>query len=272
MNSNLPSGGRAWATRDGSRYPGLRATSAARVVRWAARWLPGVDDELAGLRSVVPPGAVCVAIGDARTTYTVALSALAGPKGRVHCFEPLERAARWQTATATVLGCENVTVHRIAVGALGHQCAVHGMTPGPGRCRSPAGPCERRAACGSRQAGAPSPRPAPVPVQTLDGVSRWLGLERVDFIKVDAGSAGRRMLTGGFHTLLRDRPALLVRTEARHRAGHCSDLGSLARSLTASLGYRQYRWGARGWQRTVGVTEDCRTYLFRAQPSRFPQE
>ncbi|GAA2760967.1 hypothetical protein GCM10010103_00080 [Streptomyces paradoxus] len=271
MNPNSPSGGRARCTRDAPRRPGARGTSAAQVLRWAARWLPGMEDELAGLRAVVAPGAVCVNIAAVGATYTVVLSHLVGPEGRVHHFELSERPAR-PVDVAALLACENVTVHRIATGESGHQRALHSlghrMTPVQGRCRLPAGPSEPRAAREPQQAGTPSPGPAPV--QTLGGVSRWLPLERVDFIMVDAGSAGRRVLAGVFYTLLRDRPVLLVRTEAWHRPGH--DFGSLVRSLTVTLGYHMFRWGAGSWHRTVGLTDDCRMYLFRAQPSGFRQE
>ncbi|MGQ4443707.1 hypothetical protein ACN6LI_001401, partial [Streptomyces violaceoruber] len=102
--------------------------------------------------------------------------------------------------------------------------------------------------------------------QTLDNLVRWLGLERVDFLVITpaAGNAGRRVLTGAFQVLLRDRPALLVRTGAPPSV----DSGSLLPGLTGTLGYRMYRWIAGSWQHTAAVTADCCTYLFRAPPSR----
>ncbi|MFF5969787.1 hypothetical protein ACFY64_40105 [Streptomyces collinus] len=106
--------------------------------------------------------------------------------------------------------------------------------------------------------------------QKLDDLVRWLGLERVDFLVImpGAGNAGRRLLTGAFQVLLRDRPSLLVRTGALPSA----DSGSLVPGLTGTLGYRMHRWIAGGWQHTVAVTEDCCTYLFRAPPSRLWQD
>ncbi|MBX9363388.1 hypothetical protein [Streptomyces sp. WAC04114] len=106
--------------------------------------------------------------------------------------------------------------------------------------------------------------------QTLDNLVRWLGLERVDFLVImpGPGTAGRRVLTGAFQILLRDRPALLVRTGALPSV----DSGALVPGLTGTLGYRMYRWIAGGWQHTVAITEDCCTYLFRAPPSRLWQD
>ncbi|MFF8193117.1 hypothetical protein ACF05L_20125 [Streptomyces bobili] len=237
MKFDSPSGGLPPPARCGRRSGGVRLRSAACLLRWAARLLPGAEGEVAGLHTVVPPGAVCVDVGTARMMCVVTLSALAGPQGRVHLFEPLGRRARWSAAVAALLGGTNVVVHRVAVGRRDRGRAPH--TGGH--------------------------RP-----QTLDGVGRRLGLERVDFIKVDAGNDGYGVLTGAFHTLLRDRPVLLIQTEMRHRPGHCSDPGSLVGNLTVTLGYRMYRWGAGGWQHTADITDDCRTYLFRAGPPRPP--
>lgn len=97
-------------------YAGARVTSVALALRWAASRYSFVEEEVAGLRPLVRPGAVCLDIGAEYGLYTWTLSALVGPSGAVHSVEPLHGPAQWLRTTAAALGCGNVTVHRTALG------------------------------------------------------------------------------------------------------------------------------------------------------------
>lgn len=269
MNSDSPSSGRAWFTREGPRRSGVHATSVTRLLLWAARWLPGAQARLPVLRSAVAPGAVCVNFAAAGAMYSVVMSILAGPTGWVHHVEPLARPPRWPTVVAALLRYRNISVHHMAVGEIPHRCAADSScrTSAQAACRLSVVPDTPPPSAGTE------PHSASAPMQTLDDMTRWLGLERVDFlmVKLDAGNtgkAGSRVLAGAFKLLLRDRPVLLVRIGGWPGL----DRGSLVHGLTNTLGYRMYRWSAGDWRHTVAVTEDCCTYLFRAEPTRFLRE
>ncbi|MGK4583845.1 FkbM family methyltransferase [Kitasatospora sp. HPMI-4] len=246
------------------RYPGVRVTSVARGLRWAAERWPFVEEEVAGLRPLVRPGAVCLDIGAEYGLYTWSLSALAGPGGQVHSIEPLPGPARWLAATATLLGCDNVTVHRTALG----ERPQNGVMSLPRRRLLPV---HGRAYLteGTSGPGPNSEFPAatsvPTPVQTVDGLCRRLRLRRVDFVKADVEGAEAAVLSGAGDTLLRHRPALLLEIEDRHLAKYGLDSGDLVHRLT-DLGYAMYRREHGSWEPVAKVTEDCRNYLFTARP------
>lgn len=61
-----------------------------------------------------------------------------------------------------------------------------------------------------------------------------LGLDPVGLIKIDVEGHELAVLRGGLETLRRDRPAILVEAEERHRAGVLSELFA----LMAAEGYR----------------------------------
>ena len=62
-------------------------------------------------------------------------------------------------------------------------------------------------------------RSVEVPVTTIDELAERLGLERVDFLKMDIKSATVRALHGAAATLERDRPLLALSTEESEDAG-----------------------------------------------------
>ncbi|MBT2400083.1 FkbM family methyltransferase [Streptomyces sp. ISL-100] len=236
----------------------------ALALRWGSQRWPFVEDEVAGLRPFVRPGAVCLDIGAEYGLYTWVLSTLAGPSGAVHSVEPLHGPAKWLSTAATVLGCDNVTVHRTALGEREYRgtmslprrrlLPVHGRayltegTSGPGP-----------------NVEFPSSSPVDTPVRTVDGLCRRMGLDRVDFIKADVEGAEAAVLSGAQSTLLRHRPTLLLEIEDRHLAKYDEKSTDLVRRLN-ELEYDMYRWRNRGWERVADVTDDCRNYLFTARP------
>ncbi|MBB4926193.1 FkbM family methyltransferase [Kitasatospora kifunensis] len=245
------------------RYPGARVTSVARGLRWASRRWSFVEPEVAGLRPLVRPGAVCLDIGAEYGLYTWSLSALAGPAGAVHCVEPLPGPARWLRTAAATLGCDNVTVHRTALAERAHQGTMslprRRLLPVHGRAYLTDG------------ASGPGPNVefasstmVLTPVRTVDGLCRHAGLDRVDFIKADVEGAELAVLEGAQQTLLDHRPALLLEIEERHLAKYDMRATDLVRRLSG-LDYRMYRWNKGSWESVAEVTDDCRNYLFTAR-------
>lgn len=242
----------------------LRVTSVALVLRWASSRLWCVEGEIEGLRPFVSPGAVCLDIGAEYGLYAWCLSVLAGPRGAVHCVEPLPGPARWLSTTAAALGCDNVAVHRIALSERPLESTMslpcRGILPVHGRAYLTEG------------AVAPGPnvefarsRLVSTPVRTLDGLCHHLALDRVDFIKADIEGAEGALLSGGWDTLLRHRPTVLLEIEDRHLAKY----GAAAADIVSRLGvldYDMYRWQRPVWERSTVVSGDCRNYLFTTLP------
>ncbi|MER6996991.1 FkbM family methyltransferase [Streptomyces sp. NPDC000410] len=253
------------AQSGGRRHARVRVASVALALRWASGRWPFVEDEVAGLRPLVRPGAVCLDVGAEYGLYTWSLSALAGPSGAVHSVEPLHGPAQWLRTTAAALGCDNVTVHRTA---LGERAQRQGTMSVPRRRLLPV----HGRAYLTEGASGPGPnveftgsRPVATPVRTVDGLCHHMGLDRVDFIKADVEGAEAAVLSGARNTLLRHRPALLLEIEDRHLAKY----GMNATGLVGRLGefdYGMYRWRNRGWEPVTEVTDDCRNYLFTARP------
>jgi FkbM family methyltransferase len=82
--------------------------------------------------------------------------------------------------------------------------------------------------------------------RTLDGWVGSSGIQRVDFVKIDAEGSDLAILQGGTETLRRFRPAIAVTTY--HAADHCNRLVQLLDRL--NLGYR---WRAKGMISYEGV-------------------
>ncbi|WP_265560440.1 FkbM family methyltransferase [Streptomyces hygroscopicus] len=237
-------------------------TSVASGLRWASSRWSFVEQEVAGLRQLVRPGAVCLDIGAEYGLYTWSLSALVGPSGQVHCVEPLPGPATWLRTTAAALGCDNVIVHRMALGERAHEGTMslprRRLLPVHGRAYLTEG-----ASGPGPNVEFPVSRPVPTAVRTVDGLCRHMGLERVDFIKADVEGAEAAVLSGARRTLQEHRPVLLLEIEDRHLAKYDMKSRDLVDRL-ADLDYDMYRWREGGWERVAYVTDDCRNYLFSA--------
>ncbi|MDX5565182.1 FkbM family methyltransferase [Streptomyces sp. ID05-04B] len=238
-------------------------TSVALALRYASSRWSFVEGEVAGLRRLVRPGAVCLDIGAEYGLYTWRLSALAGPSGQVHSVEPLPGPARWLRTTAAALGCRNVTVHRMALGDSPHDGTMslprRRLLPVHGRAYLTEG-----ASGPGPNAEFATSRPVPTPVRTVDGLCHHMGLDRVDFIKADVEGAEAAVLSGARRTLLNHRPALLLEIEDRHLAKYDMTSTKLIARLDG-LGYAMHRWRYGSWARVMEVTDDCRNYLFTAR-------
>lgn len=241
--------------------PAVRAELAAASVLLAARWTRFLEAELLGLPAVVQPGSVCIDVGAAAGLYTLALSRLAGPAGRVHSVEPLSFA---HPVLARLLGARaarNVRHHQVALGAEAGKALMsvpigrYGLVTG----RS----FVTRTSCGlGSNAEFAGHVTVSVAVETLDSLCARAGLTRLDFIKIDVEGAELQVLHGGRNAIESLRPALLLEIEARHTARYRHTPDDVARWLT-QRGYKMYLW-QRGWREASRVCAHARNYLFRA--------
>jgi FkbM family methyltransferase len=159
------------------------------------------DPELARLDQLVGAGRRAIDIGANRGVYTYWLSRLARA---VESFEPNPNLA----ARLARSGFRNVTVHNVALsdqaGAAELFVPIHrkGGLDDPGGRLDPA-------------SAGNDPARFPVTLARLDD----FGFEDVDFIKIDFEFHEERVLDGGWQTITKHRPALLIELEERHRAG-----------------------------------------------------
>jgi FkbM family methyltransferase len=96
---------------------------------------------------------------------------------------------------------------------------------------------------------------------TLDGFTARLGIDRLDFVKIDVEGAELHVLHGGQATIAALKPVVMVEVEDRHleRFGVSSE--AIAEWFT-SQDYRMSVWDSGTWRQVSAVTERFRNYLF----------
>src|ERR1700759_2688689 len=95
-----------------------RSALTTGVVKVLARHTPYLESEMLGLSSLVGPGSVCLDVGSATGLYTLVLSRLVGPAGKVHSFEPLPLSFVHPVVTRVLDArkAANVQHHTLALG------------------------------------------------------------------------------------------------------------------------------------------------------------
>jgi FkbM family methyltransferase len=230
------------------------------VVRLLASKTRYVEAEILGLGSLVGPGNVCVDVGAAAGLYTLALSRLVGPAGAVHSIEPLTFAHPVWSRVLGTGSSANVRRHALALG----------REPGSGMMSVPSGRFLRvtgRSFLDCQTSGLGSNAEfarhsqVEVEVETLDGLCRRTGMERLDFIKIDVEGAELQILQGGADAIAGFRPTLLVEIEARHTDRYQYAPDDIV-SWLGQRGYTMHVW-QRSWSEAERVCSDARNYLFR---------
>ncbi len=214
---------------DGNRYMSMKNNFTALAVAVLGDRDPNVARFL---RRWVRPGFVAFDIGANIGTYTVPLSRLVGPTGRVVAFEPNRPTFACLRHNVRQNRLANVVALRAAAG------------PHPGRAAlvvTDANYGEVHLAPGVPAADQPG-----VTVTTVDTEVARLGLERVDFIKLDVEGFELAALRGARDTLARTSD-LVVQTEivAAHAARYGFGLEELV-AFFAELGYRPFVCDAQG--------------------------
>lgn len=166
--------------------------------------------QLADIRPLVPPGAVVVDAGANIGNHTLFFAAICGA-AMVHAIEP-GRVAR------------SILERNIAINALEGRVRVHPFALGA----APGAAEFRRYPAGNIGAATLVPEPGGrYPVATLDS----LGLERVDFVKMDVEGGFVDAVAGAAETLRRCRPPVWI--ELRPQFGEVP----AGRRALAELGY-----------------------------------
>jgi FkbM family methyltransferase len=185
------------------------------------------------IQDMMPRGGVGVDIGANRGVYTYLMAAQAGAAGHVHAVEPFPAHGDRLRTLARRLG--NVTVHPAAASDhSGHEelrIPVHGGHP-----------IDALATLEAASPGTDGQHPeerCQVPVRTLDEL--LAGERPVSLLKCDVEGHEHQVFRGAAGVLARDRPAVFVEIEQRHR----QDSIDTTFELFADAGYR-------GWFVTRG--------------------
>ena len=255
----------------GSRPTTTRHKITSSVITSLARWTPYLESEMCGLRSLVPPGSVCIDVGSAADLYTTVLSRLAGPAGQVHSIEPLPFAHLTWARLINARQADNVRHHSLA---LSTGAGTASMSVPVGRFGLVTGRSYLMRDTGSANAGPDSNDefagqiPVVVNMERLDDFCAREAISTVDFVKVDVEGAELQVLEGGESVIEKHLPTMLIEIEARHiaRYGHSPEDVS---GWLFKRGYTMYTW-QRGWREADRIVAGTRNYLFRARPASGP--
>ena len=168
---------------------------------YTAFWGMGANS-LPGL-CAVEPGATVIEVGASHGDSTLYLASLCGPSGHVHAFELLPENYRKLVDNLAINNCRNATPLCQALwDEIGPLQAVF-------------------SADGSRiGAGSGDAATGTVEATTMDRYCHDAGLDRVDFIKLDAPGGSEHILLGARETLRYQRPRLAVTIHYNHGADY----------------------------------------------------
>ena len=238
----------------------LRRALVVGGLRGLARTTPWMESELVGVAEVIPKGGVCIDIGAAAGFYTAEMARLVGDTGVVHSVEPLRFAHATASRLLGLRSGRNIVRHSLALGETGDELVMsvplRRGVPVTGRSfvtRNASG-------LGSNDEFEEHLRVV-VDGDTLDGFCVRLGIDRLDFVKIDVEGAELHVLRGGQATIATLKPVIMVEVEDRHleRFGVGSD--QIADWFT-SQGYRMSVWDNGTWRNIKAVTVRFRNYLF----------
>jgi FkbM family methyltransferase len=201
------------------------------------------------LRRSVRPGATVVDVGANIGVYSIESALAVGPKGRVVSIEAAPGHVQKLRENVDLNRMTNVVVVETALGA----------APGEGRLSLPDGDNLGMFTLGS-VSGSQSHI---VAVRTLDDVLGELGVDRVDFVKIDIEGSEYRALCGAKTTVTRDRPTILIElNEVALR--RCSSSSAEVKKLLDSFGYRGWVVGCRSLEpiNDLSVEHHCDECLF----------
>jgi methyltransferase, FkbM family len=224
----------------------------ASRINWA-------EPELRGLGKVVRPGDTVLDVGAALGMYTVPLSYLTGPTGRIFSVDPQPRNFFVVRLLRALTGARRGTIRRIAFG------------PQPGESRI-AVPIifglpifgHGHIADGVQEKGPHRIRYTPTPVDTIDSWVEREGIENVAFIKVDVEGFEPSVVEGARGLIERDRPSLLLEIEDRRlvRYGRTTADEFHRQLMERWPDYRMYTYVDDVWTPTDAITSEVRNYLF----------
>lgn len=182
------------------------------------RWF---EDELDFLQQYLTPGMTAIDIGANMGAYTLLMSRQVGASGRVIAYEPGSDARAMLEESLEINGQANTVVSGAALSSRsGRLWLAHG------------GSSELNSLQFSAKEGE---RGEWVDVTTLDSEAKSLGLDSLDFIKIDAEGQEARIAVGGRGLLSKTSPLIMYEVVAGNTAN--LDL----RWMFEVLGYSTYR-------------------------------
>ena len=226
----------------------------------AASRIDWAEPEIEGLGQVVKPGDTVLDIGAGLGMYTVPLSYLIGPTGRIDSVDPQPRNFHVVRFLRVLVGTARGKLRRVAMGPDAGEgevvVPIHGPFPifGHGHLRP---------------IGAPSSKRVHRIRTAIDTIDAWVereGLGRIAFIKIDVEGFEPSVVAGARAVIDRDRPALLMEIEDRHLVRY--DRGAaefLAEIAERWPEYRMYTWVDGAWVPTAEVRPEVRNYLFTTE-------
>ena len=153
------------------------------------------------LRREVKPGMTCIDAGGSFGWYTVLLSRLVGPSGKVYSFEPLPANFRQLEANIALNQCQNVQLECVALSDSAGEREL--FLPDIGV----SGSFELHQYDKSFEKISCS-------MMTLDQYCQNQAIDKVDFIKADIEGAEWLLLKGASNVIERERPMLFLEIQA----------------------------------------------------------
>jgi FkbM family methyltransferase len=155
------------------------------------------------VESVLRPGMTVLDIGAHHGLYTLLASRKVGLQGRVVAFEPSPRERKYLLKHLQLNRCKNVEVEGVALGreaGQGELFVVEGIETGCNCLRPP-------------NVGEPTTKIG-VEIRTLDASLARLGIQQVDFIKIDVEGAELEVFHGA-EKLFEHRPRPTILAEVQ---------------------------------------------------------
>lgn len=224
-----------------------------------ASLINAAEPEIRGLDQVVKPGDTVLDVGAALGMYTVPLSFLTGPTGRIYSVDPQPRNFHVVRFLRRLTGAKRGTIRRVAFGPQEGESSIavpiiFGLPIfGHGHISD-----------GVQEKGPHRIRYTPTPVDTIDAWVARDGIEKVSFIKVDVEGFEPSVVEGARGLIDRDRPSLLLEIEDRRlvRYGRITAADFHAQLLERWPDYRMYTWVDGAWKPTDVIRDEVRNYLF----------
>jgi len=188
-------------------------------------------DDILFLKRYIRKGDACLDIGAHLGYFTIELSRLTGPEGKVFAVEPMSKFNRVLERLLRKYKADNVTLYRVALGGNGDY--VEMGIPEIGRAKKFAYARVMDSQPGLRYVDTER-------VENHQGDSLFGDLKRLDFLKIDVEGLEFSVLSSMMHTITTHRPILLCEFfegEQRLKLYH----------LLEPLGYRAYRLDKDTW-------------------------
>ena len=179
--------------------------------------------------SLLNRGQVVLDIGANRGNYTSFFARKVGPKGRVYAFEPVPETC--DELRIRCLNLDNVCVYQVGLSDVCGPATIH--IPGNDFAQA-----SLEIQTDGSWAKGDMVRHIAIDLRTLDSWVREVGLERIDFIKIDVEGAEMRFLRGARDTLQTFGPALYMEIERRWQQSFGTTPSDVIKFL-GDLGYRR---------------------------------